>query len=364
MIRLRYDRRVAAAWSFLAPFLVLQAVFFLYAAVRAVFFSFTDYNMFNEARFVGLKNYINLFREANFLHALFNTVFYSAIVTSAQTFLALVVASALNQKIKGIRFFRAAYYLPSVASSVVITLIFLWLLQRKGFLNFGIAVVQAYAPMIVTFLVVFFLVQTALFIYEKSRKIPVQYWDSVFIITSLMTALVVTVLASMTGILQPDVLVEPEFVWLQTRDRFAGVPIPLWAIIIQNVFTTIPTLVLIFLAGLQDVPVTIYEAAAIDGASVVRRFFSMTIPAIKPVMFFVVTTSLIGTLQMFDQVAIFGNAAPLESIITLGYYVYNRMFPGAQLPEVGLASAAAIFLALLTLSVVMIQKNFLQDKGE
>lgn len=364
MVRFRKHSKTLAALGFLAPFLLVQSIFFLYSAIRALIFSFTDYNMFNTPQFVGFKNYIDLFSEPNFLHALFNTISYAAVVTTLQTFFSLVVASALNQKIKGIRFFRAAYYLPSVASSVVITLIFLWLFQRKGFLNYGIAVVRAYLPAITMFLVVFICVQVVLVLYDKFKKYPVTLLDPVFLLTSLMVALVATILATITGILQPNALIEPEFVWLQTRDRAAGIPIPLWAIIIQNIFTTIPTLVLIFLAGLQDVPKTLYEAASIDGAGVVRRFFSMTIPAIRPVMFYVVTASLIGTLQMFDQVAIFGSAAPLESIITLGFYVYNRMFPGAQLPEVGLASAAAIFLALLTMTVVMIQKLFLSDSGE
>lgn len=74
------------------------------------------------------------------------------------------------------------------------------------------------------------------------------------------------------------------------------------------------------------------------------------------------TLGLIGTLQMFDQVAIFGNTVPLELVITLAYFVYDRMFPGAQLPEVGFASAAAMFLAVLTLIVVLVQRVFIPSE--
>lgn len=74
--------------------------------------------------------------------------------------------------------------------------------------------------------------------------------------------------------------------------------------------------------------------------------------------------SLIGTLQMFDQVAIFGNAVPLESVITLAYFTYDRMFPGAMLPEAGLASASALFLATFTLCIVLLQRLFLKSEAQ
>ena len=64
------QQEVVAAYLFLAPFLITLVLFFLYATVRAVFFSFTDYDLFNAPRWVGLQNYANLFREENFLFAL------------------------------------------------------------------------------------------------------------------------------------------------------------------------------------------------------------------------------------------------------------------------------------------------------
>jgi multiple sugar transport system permease protein len=115
-----------AAYLFLLPFLLLLIVFFGYAAVRAIYFSFTDYDLFNAPNWVGFKNYRDLFTDANFVYALRNTVVFAIVVTVIQTFLALVMATILNNKIRGIQFFRAAFYMPSIASSVVITLIFLW----------------------------------------------------------------------------------------------------------------------------------------------------------------------------------------------------------------------------------------------
>jgi multiple sugar transport system permease protein len=72
-------------------------VFFLYAFLRAVYFSFTDYDLFSPPRFVGLANYLRLFQDPLFLKALWHTLAYSLVVTSLQTFLALLLALALNQ---------------------------------------------------------------------------------------------------------------------------------------------------------------------------------------------------------------------------------------------------------------------------
>jgi len=352
------------AWSFLAPFLAIQLIFFVYAAGRAVYFSFTDYNMFNVPSFVGFRNYANLLQERFFIQALINTVSFALIVTTIQTFLALVLAVLLNQKMRGINFFRSAFYLPSIASSVVITVIFLWLFQRRGFINYALGVLQTWGPNFLLSLGAFLSLQGIFYFREKQKGFPVTFWDPANSVLSLFLVLVFLVIGLMTGVLSTEAPSAIDQVWLQTRQTLLWVPIPLIAIMIQNIFTTIPTLMLIFLAGLQDIPVGLYEAASLDGAGPIRRFFSITVPSIRPVLFLVTTMGIIGTLQMFDQVAIYGDAVPLESVITLAYYVYNRMFPGAQLPEVGLASAAAIFLALFTLTVVLLQRLILKDRGE
>ena len=76
-------QEVFAAYLFLAPFLITLVLFFLYATVRAVYFSFTDYDLFNAPRWVGLQNYVNLFREENFLFALRNSLVFAAVVVIA-----------------------------------------------------------------------------------------------------------------------------------------------------------------------------------------------------------------------------------------------------------------------------------------
>ncbi len=358
-----------AAYLFLSPFLLTLLIFFVFATARAVYFSFTDYNLFNDPHWVGLRNYANLFRDDNFLTALRNSVIFAATVTFLQTCGALVMAAVLNQRVRGLGFFRAAFYMPSVTSSVVITLIFLWMYQRRGVFNYLATQFFTWLPHLLVFLVLLALVQLVQVLLERRRGYPAGLLDPALFVISLLVAVALTAGLAVTGVIEARAVPAVDFVWLQTRQEvpasfptWLSAPIPLVAIMIQNIFTTIPTFMLMFLAALQDVPRSYYEAAALDGATPVQQFFHITIPSVQPVTFLVVTLGLIGTLQMFDQVAIFGEAVPLRSVITLAYFVYDRMFPGAQLPEVGFASAAAIFLAVFTLLIVMLQRLVIRSE--
>jgi multiple sugar transport system permease protein len=376
----RSGRELLPALLFLSPFLVVLAIFFVYASARAVYFSFTDYDLFNAPKWVGLENYRALFKDDNFLYALRNSLVFAAVGTAVQTAGALVTASALNRRVRGMTFFRSAFYMPAVTSSVVITLIFLWLFQRLGGINYLITAVARNAPAIGLFVLVAIVVQAIQVVLERRRwrgatggasTRTVAAFDPALLVVSLLVAAAATIGLGLLGYLAPRGTDAVAINWLQTRQEvpngapfFLRAPLPLVAIMVQNTFTTIPTFMLMFLAALQDVPRSYYEAAALDGANPAQQFFYITVPSLQPVIFLVVSLGLIGTLQMFDQVAIFGSAVPLQSVITLAYFVYNRMFPGAQLPEVGFASAAAMFLAALTLVIVLLQRTVLRAEGD
>src|SRR2546425_5012613 len=133
--RFRFWRQWLTAYLFLSPFLLFLLVFIAGAVVLAVYFSFTDYDLLSDPVFVGLKNYQKAFQDEEFLHAVRNVATYTAVVVPSQTFIALVMAAILDQKLPFRRFFRVAWYLPCVASSVVVTLIFMWLFLPDGFIN-------------------------------------------------------------------------------------------------------------------------------------------------------------------------------------------------------------------------------------
>lgn len=356
-----------APYVLLAPFLFTLIVFFGYAFLRVVYFSFTSYDLFSKPVWVGFKNYINVFSDVDFGRALKNSLTFMIVVTFCQTVLALFLAVFLNQKVRGIKYFRAAYYMPSVTSSVVVTLIFIWFFQRRGVLNFVITKVREYNVIILLFLLLAALLQTFFVWREKHSKRPVSFFEPCYLFLSVVISFTVVFFGVRLGFMTPKVVEPFDMIWFNTTKTWPpslgklAFSVPLGAIMIFNIWTTAPTFMLIYLAGLQDIPRELYEAAAVDGAERWHVFRYIVVPQLKPITFLVVTMGLIGTLQMFDQVAILGGQAPLTAIITLAYYVYSNIFPSSATPNVGMASAAAMFLALLTFVIVFIQKKVVED---
>jgi multiple sugar transport system permease protein len=124
------------AYLFISPYLLSVAVFTLGALIYAFYVSFTNLELFNTPEFVGLEKYQEVLTDRDFHKALGNTLLFAGVVVFVQTWLALLMAVALNSKIRGLRFFRVAWYAPSVTSSVVISLIFFWLYFKNGYINF------------------------------------------------------------------------------------------------------------------------------------------------------------------------------------------------------------------------------------
>nr|HID13307.1 sugar ABC transporter permease [Anaerolineae bacterium] len=135
-----------------------------------------------------------------------------------------------------------------------------------------------------------------------------------------------------------------------------------WAlptIMMVNIWSTIGTMMLIFLAALQDIPTEYYEAAMIDGASRPQIFLRVTIPLLRPVIFFVVTMGLIGCFQVFDQIYVMTAGGPLDSTLTIAYLVYKAAFRSTT-PRVGYASAVAFVLAVMIFISTMIQRRIIE----
>lgn len=353
--------QAATAYLFLAPFLLTVLVFFFYAFARAVYYSFTDYNLFNTPHVIGLKPYADVLGDSLFRRALANTLVFSITVTILQTVGSLLMAVALNNKIKGQAFFRSAWYMPSVTSSVVITLIFLWLFQRRGVANYVITQVQAFGPLILTFAGVLVAAQVVQVLLERARHLPARWLDPALAAVSALIAVAVTAGLNAAGVVHARDVTPVDLQYFSDSWLSIGgarvLSLPMLVVIVMNTFTTIPTLMLFFLAGLQNIPGTLYEAADIDGATPAQKLLSVTVPMLRPVTFYVLTVSLIGTMQMFDQVAVIGSAAPQETLITMAYYVYTNTFKSGAAP-VNMAAAAAIILALIILLMVAVQRRF------
>ncbi|MCX7771845.1 MAG: sugar ABC transporter permease [Clostridia bacterium] len=266
-------------YSFVAAAVLILGIFTYISIFIAIYLSFNKVNLFKWTfDFVGLSNYARILKEDRILRAFTNTLQFVAVVAPIQTVIALVMASVLNSKIKGQKTFRFIYFLPTLTSSVALTMIFMFIFSINGPFNiFG----------------------QALGLIKETKN-----W-----------------------------LNEPSFA--------------LKIIMAMNIWSTVPFYMTIYLAALQDVPKSLYEAAEVDGANVFQRFMNVTVPHMKPITTFVFVTGIIGTFQMFDQAFIFskGSGGPQNSTLTVALMVYQYAF--SLLNDMGVAAAVAILLAIV-----------------
>jgi multiple sugar transport system permease protein len=153
--------------------------------------------------------------------------------------------------------------------------------------------------------------------------------------------------------------------WAGTRfagitlwDWISGPSVTMFTIMILNTWTTIGTLMVIYLAALQNIPSSVYEASSIDGATTWQQFRFITVPLLAPTTFFVVTIGLIGTFQVFDQIFVISSGGPAKTTLTIAYIVYTNGFNNS---EMGLAAATALVLFLIIFAFTLIQRRFSRE---
>lgn len=311
-------------YLFLSPYLLITLTFTVGVVLFALYISFNRYDIFTPPEWVGLANYARAFTERDFLQGLYNVLWYALIVVPVQTAVAILLAVLLNAPIRFKQFFRTIFYAPSVTSSVVITFIFIWFYLRTGYANFFLS----------SFL--------GLFGIE---------WQNV------------NWLGDPRGLIQ--LIVQAFGGDIPSTQWYLRGPSIAWmAIMFQNIFTTAPTFMIMFLAALQDINPTLYEAASIDGANGWHRFWKITIPLLRPIILLVVVLGTIGTLQVFDQVYLATQGGPLGTSLTPVFIVYEEAL-GTQGPiQMGYASALAFILAVLIFFFTFLQRRFIEKETQ
>ena len=316
------DRR--AGWVFLLPAMSIFLVFIFGSILFAFYLSLHDYQLLQQGgiwpiftdpgqTWVGLNNYRAIFRSDDFWQAFRNTSWYAIGVVPAQTLTGLVLAVMANRKIRGRTFFRTAFYFPSISSSVVISIIFLWMYSARGVINY---------------------VLTSL-----GFPTPRPVW-----------------LANPKGVVEMllgKVGIGDVPTWLE------GPSVAMLSIMMLNVWTTTGTIMVIFLAGLQNLPGDVYEAASLDGASRYRQFRDITVPLLKPIIGFVITIGIIGTFQVFDQIWVMSEGGPQKTTTTMAYLIYVEGFRQGR--GLGYACGIAVLLLLFIMSLYLIQRRFTED---
>ena len=326
-------------FAFITPPILVLTVFIVIPMLFALYVSLRDWDGFKpvtESSYIGFDNYQRLLfqdgiKQKNFFLALRNTVYYTLGVVPMQTVIALVLASIANQQwLKGRNFFRTAFYFPSITSSVVVAIIFLWLFQNQGIVNKLLSVLPGYQP--------------------------VQWLgNSDGILRNLYELLGFNLREASEPVQN---FLRTEIAGLSIWDWIAGPSVTLTAIMILNIWTTIGTMMLIFLAALQNIPGQLYEAASVDGATRLQQFRKITVPMLRPTIFFVVTIGLIGCLQVFDQIYVIGGDRTTTSI---AYRVYQTGFDDA---DMSLATATAFVLFVIIFIFTLIQRRFTAETAD
>jgi multiple sugar transport system permease protein len=255
-------QQARTAWIFLAPAMVLIAVFFFVPVIAGLLLSFTDFDLYaigtpSAARFVGWRNYTQTLGSAAFWNALKNTLYFVVAGAPLSVCVSLVAALLLNARLVRLRtVFRTVYFTPVVTTLVAVAIVWRYLYHpRYGLLNHVLATFGA----------------------------------------------------------QPiDWLGNPHW----------AMP----AIILLSVWKNFGYNMLIFVAGLQSIPEELYEAAAIDGASAWRRFVHVTLPGLAPTFLFVGVTTMIGYFQLFAEPYVMTQGGPLRATTSVVLMMYEEGF--------------------------------------
>lgn len=332
--------QMISGWLFLSPNLLGFLIFFAGPLLLSFYFSFTDSDAFNPPNWIGFENYakilnitlkplsdfaqparealdIKIYDEVGRLQignggilfgaedkffwlALRNTLTFALFAVPLSVIPALFLSNLLNMKLPGMKFFRAVYFMPSIAAIVGISLVWQWLYNATiGYINYFITA-------------------------------SIEFLNSGFGLA----------------------LIDPKIQWTSNSDT------ALLAIILMAAWQTMGFNTVLFLAGLQNIPGELYEAATVDGAGPWAKFWYVTIPMLAPTTFFVVTTTTIQAMQVFEQIFILMNPpeGPGNSTISLVLYLYRS---GFQNFKQGYASAIAwvLFIVIFGLTLLQFQRQ-------
>lgn len=260
-------RKLRLGLTFVSPWLVGFTVLFVYPLACALYYSLCDYSVLTSAVFIGPANYRDLASDERFWQALGNTVFFAAFSIPLGFLVSFFLALLLNCDVPGRGVFRTVFFLPSLVPTVCLAVLWQWMLNGDlGLVN------QTLAP----------------------------------------------VLRGINGLLGTH-LAAPN--WLLDA-RYAK-----WGLIFTTLWGT-GHAVVIYLAGLQDVPRDMYEAAEIDGAGFWRKTLHISLPMLSPVIYFNCIMALIGSLQVFavPYVMTGGNNGPELSLMFVTTYLYENAF--------------------------------------
>ena len=301
-------------WLFCSPWLLGFGLLFLWPFLASLYWSFCHFDLINPPEFVGTENYRRIISEVGtdrgFGLALTNTLYYSLLSVPLSVVVGVSLASLLSVRVRGQSIFRTLVFLPSIIPVVAASVLWLWLLDpESGFINY---------------LLSWFGLESQNWLNQSRSAISA---DGMAVVT----------------------------------DWFSGEPLKLLgskdALILMTIWG-VGNFVVIYLAAMGDIPDALYEAAAIDGAGPLERFWHVTIPMLSPVIFFNLVMGLIRSVQTFASIYVLseGTGEPGGSMTMISLQLFLSAF--ADL-EMGYASAMAwvLFVLLLIATIVLFRTS-------
>ncbi len=272
-----------------APAVLLYVVFFLVPVFIGLYHSMTNWDGFSlKYNFVGLQNYIQIWKDKRFLNGLTFTLFYTGIVVVGKLAIALILALLLSGPLKLRGLFRSIYFFPAVLSMITVGLVF----------N--------------------------------------QFFYSLF--PQLGEALGIE--------------------WL-SRNLLGKADTAVYGVALTNIWQGFAVPMVIFIAGLSNVPKDLLEAATIDGATRFQRFVSVTVPFLIPMLTVNLVLAIKGGITVFDYIVAMTDGGPSKSTESLGFLIYQH---GMNEMKFGYGTAEAIYVFLLIGLVSFIQIKLLSRK--
>jgi len=297
-------------YLYLLPAFIIIFVFRLIPIVLSFIVSFFEWTVTGAGAFIGLENYAIMIKDHEFWQSLLNTFYLVIFVVPVSLFLSLLFAVLLNS-IKALKsFFRSVYFVPTVTSLVAISIVWKIIFnQQTGLANFAL---------------------------EKIGLEPLGW------------------LAESRGIFQ---LIFANF-GIDLPSWAGGPSLALFSIIIMTIWKGLGYNTIIYLAGLQNIPISYYEAADIDGAGKIKQFFKLTWHLISPTTFYVLMMTTITTFQVFSQIYLMTGppvGGPLGTTKVIVYFLFDKGFGESN--NLSYASAIALVLFVIILSLTLLQKR-------
>jgi multiple sugar transport system permease protein/multiple sugar transport system substrate-binding protein len=289
-----FRREFYAGYLFASPWFLGFAIFGGGPIVFSLFMSLCHYDVFSPPEFVGFKNYVDMFaHDPLFFKSLWNTVFMVLGVPLGMA-VGLGIAMLLSYEIKGMAIYRTFFYLPAIMPAVAASILWRWIFNpQEGVLNSILDMLRLSGPL--------------------------QAFLRLFDVNSLSW-------------LQEQHLAKPALIIMGLWGAGAGM--------------------IVWLAGLKGIPTHLYEAAEIDGAGKIRKFWNITLPMLSPYILFNLIMGLIGTFQIFTQAYIMTQGGPVDQTLFYAYHLFNNAF---RYMKMGYASALAWVLFAIVLALTALQ---------